>query len=463
MDGSPYTPGAGHRPPVLAGRDDLLQAWSVGLSDVTASGRQRAPDMILTAPRGAGKTSTILAFQDSSEQQGFEVVRLQVASGNATLIDSLLRRARARAEEGSGPWDRAKRAFERIAAANVTISGSGAGVTLREPLSAQRGPASPEDLAEALATLAREVRKDRPGGGVLITIDEIQAAAASDLSLLGATLQGLNTEYPDARVMFAASGLPNTFQAFEQAKVTHADRLFKFKQVPLLLDPDDARFAVVEAARQHEVAWEPEAADMIIEISSGYPAHLQVFADQTWMAATGPSVITVRDAEAGIKAAAEVLEQESLGPRFDSMSDRHREFMTALAVNGGRATGEDLAVTLGRSRTSLSELRDTLITQGDVYVPRRGELALVVPVFARYLLANYGQVRPRGSAAVLPLEEMQRNAEAANNLRLARAGQRLPASGALDRPPTSEPGNTPARPARGPDRRPQTRPTKRTP
>ncbi len=104
MDRSPYTPGAGHRPPVLAGREDLLRAWRTRLNDVTASGRQRAPDMILTAPRGAGKTATVLAFQDLSQEQGFEVVRLQAASGNAGLVDSLLRRARARAEDGPGPW-----------------------------------------------------------------------------------------------------------------------------------------------------------------------------------------------------------------------------------------------------------------------------------------------------------------------------------------------------------------------
>ncbi|MGP0049296.1 MAG: hypothetical protein ACLPZR_10695, partial [Solirubrobacteraceae bacterium] len=68
---------------MLAGRDELLRAWRTGLNDVTATGRQRAPDVILTAPRGAGKTSAVLAFQDLSQEQGFEVVRLQAASGNA--------------------------------------------------------------------------------------------------------------------------------------------------------------------------------------------------------------------------------------------------------------------------------------------------------------------------------------------------------------------------------------------
>ena len=438
MDGSPYTPGAGHRPPVLAGRDELLRAWRTGLNDVTATGRQRAPDMILTAPRGAGKTATVLAFQDLSQEQGFEVVRLQAARGNAGLIESLSRRARARAEEGAGAWQRAKRAFDRISGVSLPVVGGG--VSIRD--GQQTPPAtrtSPEDLADALAALAGEVRKDRSGGGVLITVDEIQAADGSDLTLLAAALQGLNTEYPDAPVMFAASGLPQTFQVLIDAGVTHPDRLFKFRPVPLVLSPDDARFAIVEAARRHDVAWEPEAADMIVEICQGYPAHLQVFADETWMAARGPKVITAADAQAGITAGVATLERESLGPRFDGLAQREREFLMALGVNGGAATTAALAVTLGRPQQSLSQVRDTLITKGDVYVPRRGELALSVPVFASYLRANYEAAQQRNSGpALLSIEEMERNLEALNR---AQRPQGLPMPGGPPRTPrTPSPG-----------------------
>ena len=256
--------------------------------------------------------------------------RLQAARGNAGLVDSLLRRARARAEDGPAPWRRAKRTFDRVA--GVTLPIVGGGVSFQQQRSDRPAATiSPEDLADALATLAQEVRKDQRSGGVLISVDEIQAADHADLTLLAAALQGLNTEYPDTPVMFAASGLPQTFQELIAAGVTHPDRLFR--PVPLVLEPDDARYAIVEPARRLGVAWEPEAADMIIQTSRGYPAHLQVFAE-TWMAAPGPT-ITVADADADIRAGAATLERESRGPRFDGLSDREREFLTALAVDGG--------------------------------------------------------------------------------------------------------------------------------
>jgi hypothetical protein len=262
MLNSPYTPGAGHRPPVLAGRDALLREWRTGLNDVAATGRRRALDIILTAPRGVGKTATVLAFQDICQDQGFEVIRLQASAGNAGLVDGLLRRAR-RADLGSGPWSRARRAFERIASLNVNVLGSGAGLGLHDGQPGPTGSASSEDVAEALATLAREVRSERPGGGVMLALDEIQVAPKADLTLLAAALHGLNAEYPDAPVMFAASGLPHTFQVLDRAGVTHPDRLFKFRPVPLLLEPADARYAIVEAARVNSVAWEPEAAERV--------------------------------------------------------------------------------------------------------------------------------------------------------------------------------------------------------
>jgi len=33
------------------------------------------------------------------------------------------------------------------------------------------------------------------------------------------------------------------------------------------------------------VAWAPEAADLLVRLTNGYPAHVQLFADEAWRAA----------------------------------------------------------------------------------------------------------------------------------------------------------------------------------
>ena len=62
MRDSVYTPGAGHSPRVLAGRDDLLRDWQLMLNDADSRGRVRAQDIVLVGPRGVGKTATLSAF-----------------------------------------------------------------------------------------------------------------------------------------------------------------------------------------------------------------------------------------------------------------------------------------------------------------------------------------------------------------------------------------------------------------
>jgi hypothetical protein len=86
------------------------------------------------------------------------------------------------------------------------------------------------------------------------------------------------------------------------------------------------------------------------------------------------------------------------------------EFLAALALHGGRASTAALAATLGRTQQELSWLREELIVEGDVYAPKRGQLAMAVPLFNRYVLSHYERARPDAATALLTLEMMARNA-----------------------------------------------------
>lgn len=407
-ESSVYTPGAGHSPRVLAGRDTLLRDWDLMLNDVSVQGRVRAQDVILAGPRGVGKTVTVTAYGNLAAESGYEVVNLQAVSGQTGLVESLLRRATSKIEAESGPWRRAKHAFDRIAGANIGAAGITAGITTHpKPEPAIDGGT----LAEVLVALAEEVRRDRPNGGLLITVDEIQVASASDLALLAATLHRLNVDHPAAAVIFAGTGLPHTPEALRKAGVTHPDRLFVLEPLPLTLPPEHAAYAIVEPARQVGISWHPDAVEAVVAASNGYPAHLQLFAHATWVSAEGPTTITRADVETALPQAAAQLEQRTLGPRWERMPDRQMEFLAALAVNGGRATTARLSHTLGRSAGELSWVRQTLIEEGDVFAPKRGHLSLAVPLMAPYVLSHYEQARQDAdNDDILSLETMGDNA-----------------------------------------------------
>jgi hypothetical protein len=145
----------------------------------------------------------------------------------------------------------------------------------------------------------------------------------------------------------------------------------------------------------------------VLEASNRYPAHLQYFAQAVWRHAPGP-VVDVASAAAAIPPAAETLTMRSLEPRWDALSEREAELVTAIAANGGRATAQELAVILGRDQRSWSRVRQNLIETGDIYAPRRGVLEITMPALARYALHEYPDLQGRSGERLVSLDEMRR-------------------------------------------------------
>ncbi len=411
MYGSVYTPGAGHQPPVLADRAAFLRDWELMVNDVLAGGRVYARDTLLLGPRGVGKTVVLGRFGERAESLGFEVIDLQAVRGQTTLVDSLLDYAEQRLDEHSTAWQTVSRHIESLRKVQLTAFGFGAGVDWSPETGTSHG-VSPGRVAQLLADLAEARGRGRGGrGGVMISVDELQVATPYDLVLLAATLQRLNVNHPDVHVLFAATGLPNTRDALNAAGVTHPERLFTARLLPVALDPREARRALVEPALARQVVWAPEAVDRILETTNGYPAHLQLFADAVWRHAAGPT-ITVADVVAASPAVLDGLTDGTFDPRWAAMPDREREYLAAVAVNGGAASAKAMSRTLGRSASDLSQVRDHAIKSGDVYSPRRGEIRLSVPLFGRYILATYEHDRESldDPGTLRSLDDMRRGA-----------------------------------------------------
>ena len=51
-----------------------------------------------------------------------------------------------------------------------------------------------------------------------------------------------------------------------------------------------------------------------------------------------------------------------------------------------------------------------LIDEGDLYPPRRGELAMAVPLFGNHILRRYRDARLEATTSLLSLEETRANA-----------------------------------------------------
>ena len=72
---NPYAPGAGQRPPELAGRDRELGAFDVVLERVARGRPERS--LVLTGLRGVGKTVLLNALRGSAVRKGWGTGKLE--------------------------------------------------------------------------------------------------------------------------------------------------------------------------------------------------------------------------------------------------------------------------------------------------------------------------------------------------------------------------------------------------
>lgn len=399
-----YSPGAGHLPEDdrLPGREHIIDSWRTMLAGLSAKGRPRARDLVLTGHRGVGKTVTMKACLNACEKAGYARLEFQ-ATPDTTLAAALASAAEAYAANTADTWTKAARLLSRL-------SGSiGLGPVSLEvanaPDSAPAGdraadPYNASAIARAVADLARaEQRRNDGRGGVVIAIDELQAAAPADIRTIGAILNHLNNFASDAPVAFIAAGLPNTSKEMigplnkqePKPRISNPSRLFVFEELSAHLKPTDTERALREPAQEHGCDWTPEAVAVVTAETGGYPAHLQALAAATWTRAAGP-LVEANDVETAVPDARAEIARMYFDDRWAVLGPVQRAYITALALAGGEAQSGKIAAMLGRKTTGLSETRESLIDKGEIFAPRDGWVALAQPMIATYAPFRYREV-----------------------------------------------------------------------
>lgn len=439
-----YSPGAGHLPPagVLPGREDILATWESMVARVSAEGRPRASDLVLTGNRGIGKTVTMKRCVEVAEAQGYVTLAFQ-ATEDTTLSAALLEGTRQHLEQGQTFWAKAGRALSRISGISLGF----ASIDLAQDNPLPDGNADPYNataIGNALSELATQIRDHQDGsGGIVITIDEFQAAAGPDIRTIGAVLNHLNNRHSSAPVVFIASGLPSTMAAMmgpdpEHPRISNPSRLFRLEEPSQYLTREEVELALRAPALAAGGDWHQLAIAKVYEATRGYPAHLQVVAAAAWSHAAGPTV-ALSDVEASLPAARAEVDRMYNQPRWGAMGEVQKAYVTALALCGGQARSGKIAAMIGRSTTAASGTRDALIRRGDIFAPRDGWVSLAQPLMTDFApLAYRGTYRENPTLPSLP--DMARDRDTYRDAR-----ERLPqepelsddAVRALMDPPTS--------------------------
>ncbi|AVT31044.1 ATPase [Plantactinospora sp. BC1] len=410
---NPYAPGAGQRPPELAGRGRELEVFDIVLERIARGRPERS--LVLTGLRGVGKTVLLNTLRSQAisrlwgtgkiEARPDQSIRRPVAAALHMAIRELAPRHRApdRIDDFLGVL----KAFAlRSAPAG---SGRAAGASrLRDrwqpgiDVPAASGRADSGDIEIDLVELftdAAEVAAD-VGTGVAVFLDEMQDLGPEDVSGLCAACHELSQL--GAPLIVVGAGLPHLPAVLSAAK-SYSERLFRYQRIDRL-DRIAADQALCAPAAREQVEYEPKALDLLYEKSGGYPYFVQAYGKATWDSAPR-SPVTAADVRVAAPEAEAELAVGFFGSRFERATPAEREYMRAMAAlslveapegddvaGGGPRDDMDAAVStaeiarsLGRKPASLSPARDALIKKGLIYSGERGTVAFTVPHFGRYL------------------------------------------------------------------------------
>ena len=366
MHDNPFRPGFGISPPMLAGRDALLDEWREVLGLGAWSPFRAA---LVTGMRGVGKTVLLNALEDEASARDWTVVHGTLHVG---LIEVLEHDRLPALLEEQDP-----EAFSREWT-GLTLPQIGGATTQVVP----QYPREPrlESMLERLVELA-EAR----GAGVLLSLDEVAAASLDELRLIAIAVQHLQRQ--DRRIAIVAAGVPASIAA-----ALDADGLTFFRRAQQVrldtLTLVEARAAIGVPVRERGRTISEAALDLAARASEGYPFLVQSIGARAWEYQPSVTEIVTDAVQHAVQVAHAAMGESVIVPALRGLSGRDRDYLIAMAEDDGPASTIDVAERMGATSGNAGRQRARLLDAGIIVAPERGRVDFAIPRMREHLRAH---------------------------------------------------------------------------
>lgn len=378
---NPFAPGAGSRPPELAGRDLILEAARVACG--RALNGRSARSIMLLGLRGTGKTVLLNEIGRIAREEGLLVSKVESPEREslARLLYPEMRkvmRALSSVEAAKQIANRGLKGLRSFASIfKIDVGGIEIGVE-PEPGLADSGNLQ-YDLPDLFTVIGEAAQA--AGKGWILLIDEVQYLTEADLSALIVSIHRMSQE--GLPVLLVGAGLPQVARLAGEAK-SYAERLFLYPEVGAL-DQPSATQAVQKPILEEEASIDAAALDSIVDRTQGYPFFLQEWASTAWNIAEGPE-ITLDDVDHSYSETLASLDAGFFRVRIDRLTPSEVQFVKTMSSLGdGPYAIADIAKAMGRSQSSLGPTRANIISKGMIYSTDHGYLNFTVPLFAEFM------------------------------------------------------------------------------
>ena len=361
---SPFRPGRGVLPPLVAGRERELVIAERLLDDL-AAGRPSSEDLLFYGPRGNGKTTLLLEIERRARERGMRAEAL--LTGALTSVERLVRALREEAGRIPGP------------AAGFLDAGFGA----------TGAPAAPTDDLRRLLVSWTAADPARP---LVVVLDEIHALTPEvGRPFFDAVRQAKSRSTP---FLVLTAGTPDAPRNLRRAGVSDG-RGFRFLPVGRLARPDTVAALTVPTKKSGRPL-AGDAAALLAAESRDYPYFVQLLGRAAWEAAGTDSRISLRAAQEGAGELREEIEEFFYFRYQEAEEHRIEQVLKPLALlfdeHDGHLTEARFEAFLRRFADSdeapfdAPALREKLCDLGVVWSERPCFWEMGIPSFADYLL-----------------------------------------------------------------------------
>jgi hypothetical protein len=364
---NPFHPTFGVSPPLLVGRDSLIEAAAEAIEDGPGA---PARATLYTGPRGSGKTVLLNAVEDQARTQGWAVISETADPG---FIERMTHQHLPLLLHGLDPAAVRK----RLSGLNVPLGPLGSAGVDWNTVETHVVQAGLRNQIELLTDLLAA-----DGLGLLITLDEVHYQQIDELRQFGTTVQHAFRE--ERELMFVGAGLSSA-----------VSDLLNDEVLTFLRRADRHHLGSVSRAEVARAIREPvggagrmigdEALSVMVEGTGGYPFLIQLVGHRTWRLHAATKEITVNDAREGVAQALRRLGSLVYEPALADASDVDKTFLLAMAKDDGPSKMADIQQRLGVNESYASQYRLRLIAAELIEPKKRGYVDFSLPYLREYL------------------------------------------------------------------------------
>ncbi|MCC6124544.1 MAG: AAA family ATPase [Pirellulales bacterium] len=389
---NPYTPGAGHTPPYLAGREKEIDSFQHYLQQ-----DEILKNVILTGLRGTGKTVLMDdEFKPIAQKENWVWVGSDFAESSFLSEANLCLRLLT---------DLAVYTSSLSVASSEGTFGFIADQQPKQSLSFdflwtlfESQPGLVVDKLKSTLEFVWNVVKTKSTKGIVFAYDEAQVVrdrADKDQYPLAALLETFQSlQRKGARFMLLLTGLPTLFPKLVESR-TYAERMFALLEIGRL-SRQASRDAIEIPLKRNNSPWSfnEEGVQKIIDVSDGYPYFIQFICRETF----DSLVANPHDRSIPMDAIIRKLDSDFFAGRWEILTDRQRELLYCVSMldceDQEFAIPEivEMSVKLDIKPFvygDVSQLLPRLIDKGLVYKNRLGKYCLAVPLFSGFIKRRF--------------------------------------------------------------------------